>query len=252
MDTINYLKRINISGIIKPDIANLRILQRNHLLNIPFENLDFHCNRKIFLEVNSLEEKIINRNRGGYCYELNGLFYNLLKNLGFNVKMISARVSNNSGGFGEEFDHLAIVAESDGLWLADVGFGDSFIEPLELKLNEVQKDPNGFYRISEVKGTDYLSLQKSSDGLIFKDEYIFTLKEREWNEFEEMNNYHQTSPDSPFTQKQLCTIANENGRITLTDRNLTVTEGNEKKIIDVKDKEDFNKKLFEHFGMKLS
>lgn len=67
-----------------------------------------------------------------------------------------------------------------------------------------------------------------------------------------MNNYHQTSPDSPFTQKQLCTIANENGRITLTDRNLTVTEGNEKKIIDVKDKEDFNKKLFEHFGMKLS
>ena len=166
--------------------------------------------------------------------------------------MISARVSDNSGGFGEEFDHLAIVVEADNLWLADVGFGDSFIEPLELKLNEVQKDQNGYYRISDVDGTDYLSLQKSSDGLFFKDEYIFTLKEREWNEFEEMNNYHQTSPDSPFTQKQLCTIANENGRITLTDRNLTVTEGNEKKIIDVKDKEDFNKKLFEHFGMKLS
>lgn len=82
--------------------------------------------------------------------------------------MISARVSNNSGGFGEEFDHLAIVAESDGLWLADVGFGDSFIEPLELKLNEVQKDPNGFYRISEVKGTDYLSLQNPQMVLFLK------------------------------------------------------------------------------------
>ena len=251
MNLNNYLKRINISGIIKPDIANLRILHRNHLLNIPFENLDIHCNRKIFLEVNSLEEKIINRNRGGYCYELNGLFFHLLKNLGYNVKMISARVSNNSGGFGEEFDHLAIVVEADNLWLADVGFGDSFIEPLEIKLNEIQKDPNGYYRISEVTGTDYLSLQKSSDGLSFKDEYIFTFKEREWKEFEEMNNYHQTSPDSPFTQKQLCTIANENGRITLTDRNLTVTEGNEKKIIEIKDKEEFDKKLFEHFGMKL-
>ncbi len=251
MDTINYLKRINISGIIKPDIATLRILHRNHLLNIPFENLDIHLNIKIRLELQYLEEKIINGYRGGYCYELNGLFYNLLKDLGFNVKMISARVSNNSGGFGEEFDHLAIVVEADNLWLADVGFGDSFIEPLEIKLNEVQKDPNGYYRISELAGTDYLSLQKSSDGLIFKDEYIFTLKERNWSEFNEMNIYHQTSPDSPFTKKLLCSIAKENGRITLTDRNLIVTEGNVKKITDVKDKDDFKKKLSENFGMKM-
>jgi len=249
MNINNYLKRINISGIIKPDIANLRILHRNHLFNIPFENLDIHLNIKIRLELQYLEEKIINGYRGGYCYELNGLFYNLLKNLGFNVKMISARVSNNSGGFGEEFDHLAIVAESDGLWLADVGFGDSFIEPLEIKLNEVQKDPNGYYRISDVDGTDYLSLQKSSDGLIFKDEYIFTLKEREWNEFEEMNNYHQTSSDSPFTQKQLCTIANEIGRITLTDHKLIVTEGVDKKITKLKDETEFKEKLFELFGI---
>lgn len=251
MDIIKYLKRISISGISLPDYENLRILHRNHLLNIPFENLDIHLNIKIRLELQYLKEKIINGNRGGYCYELNGLFYNLLRNLGFNVKMISARVSDNSGGFGEEFDHLAIIAETDRLWLADVGFGDSFIEPLEIKLNEVQKDPTGFYRISELTGTDYLSLQKSSDGLIFKDEYIFTFKERKWNEFEEMNNYHQTSPDSPFTKKLLCSIAKENGRITLTDRNLTVTEGNVKKIADVKDKDDFNNKLFEYFGMKM-
>ncbi|MBS1550800.1 MAG: arylamine N-acetyltransferase [Bacteroidetes bacterium] len=251
MDIIKYLKRISISGISLPDYENLRILHRNHLLNIPFENLDIHLNIKIRLELQYLKEKIINGNRGGYCYELNGLFYNLLRNLGFNVKMISARVSDNSGGFGEEFDHLAIIAETDRLWLADVGFGDSFIEPLEIKLNEVQKDPTGFYRISEFAGTDYLSLQKSSDGLIFKDEYIFTFKERKWNEFEEMNNYHQTSPDSPFTKKLLCSIAKENGRITLTDRNLTVTEGNVKKIADVKDKDDFNNKLFEYFGMKM-
>ena len=260
MNIDKYLEKIDYRGKISPNLDNLKKIHAKHLYSVPFENLDIHLSRKIVLNLDLIESKVINNSRGGYCYELNGLFFHLLKELGYNVKMISARVHSENGKFGAEFDHLAIITELDELWLCDVGFGDSFIEPVSLdfsKLDKSQKNPNGFFKISKFKSEseefsdNYLKLQKSPNNEIFTDEYIFTLNERNWSEFDEMNTYHQTSPDSPFTQKKLCTIAKENGRITLTDQKLILTEGNEKKITELKDKEDFDYKLFEFFGMKI-
>ncbi len=250
MDVNKYLNRINYTGNTDPNPENLLNLHKKHLFNVPFENLDIHGKKKIILNSELIEKKIIDDKRGGYCYELNGLFFLLLKQLGFNVKMISARVSSGNGNWGKEYDHLAILAEFDDLWLADVGFGDSFIEPLVIKPDVSQKNPNGWFIISGYEN-GYLKLSKSSDNKTFTDEYIFTLKERSWNEFEEMNSYHQTSPDSPFTKKKLCTIANENGRITLTDRKLILTENQSKSTIEVEGEEDFRSKLFEYFGIRV-
>ena len=87
-----YLQRINYSGDLIPTFDRLCKLQKIHLLNIPFENLDIHYGNKIVLDVDKIYNKIINRRRGGFCYELNGLFFTLLKSLGFDAKRISARV----------------------------------------------------------------------------------------------------------------------------------------------------------------
>ncbi|MCB0727061.1 MAG: arylamine N-acetyltransferase [Ignavibacteriae bacterium] len=233
---------------VKADINSLTELHKNHLLNIPFENLSIHSDQKIILDKDSLSNKILNSNRGGYCYELNGMFYYLLKIIGFKVKMISARVSNGKGGWGKEFDHLAlIVTFSKGEeFLVDVGFGDNFIEPIRFELDTVQKDPNGCFIIKKYN-EEYFELMRSSDGNEFKGEYIFTLKERQWKEFEEMNLYHQTSPDSHFTRNKICSIATEKGRITLSKSKLTITENGVKNEIKINDNKDFKEKLYKIF-----
>ena len=248
----DYLKRIDHNQPVSVNISTLKDLHKNHLLNIPFENLSIHSGQKIILDKDLLSNKIIHSNRGGYCYELNGIFYHLLKELGFKVKMISARVSNGKGGWGPEFDHLAlIVTFSMGEeWLVDVGFGDNFIEPKKFELDTVQQDPNGFYKI--IKHDErYFELLRSPDKKEFSGEYIFTLKERQWKDFEEMNNYHQSSPDSHFTKNKICSIATDKGRITLSKNKLTFTENGIKKETELRDENDFNEKLHEIFKFSL-
>ena len=90
-----YLKRINYSGDLTPSITILKQLQKTHLLNVPFENLDIHYGHPIELDLDKIYHKIVVRKRGGFCYELNGLFQNMLNIIGFDSKIISARVYDN-------------------------------------------------------------------------------------------------------------------------------------------------------------
>ena len=143
MDIDAYLKRINYRGSLAPTAQTLQELQVAHLLTVPFENLSIHSAEPIILDDDALFEKIVVRRRGGFCYELNGLFAALLRELGFEVAMLSAGVANAQGTFGPDFDHmtLLVAVNDDGLaqrWLADVGFGDSFREPLLLDSRQEQ------------------------------------------------------------------------------------------------------------------
>src|SRR5437016_7551475 len=103
MDTNAYLERIGYRGRIRPNLDVLRGLHRKHLLSIPFENLDIHLGRPIILSKNAFYDKIITLRRGGFCYELNGLFATLLDEMGFKVSMLSARVARKSGGLSPDF-----------------------------------------------------------------------------------------------------------------------------------------------------
>lgn len=247
----DYLKRIDHDVPVNTDISTLTEIHKKHLQNIPFENLSIHSGQKITLDKDLLSNKILYSGRGGYCYELNGMFYNLLKELGFKVKMISARVNNGKGGWGPEFDHLALLVtfSMGDEWLADVGFGDNFIEPKKFELGTVQTDPNGYFKIIKYDER-YFELLRSPNGKEFKGEYIFTLKERKWGEFEGMNSYHQTSPDSHFTRNKICSIATDKGRITLSENKLTVTENGVKKETELKDEIEFDQKLFDLFKIR--
>jgi N-hydroxyarylamine O-acetyltransferase len=142
-----YLERINYNGSLAPTAETLRALQVAHLLTVPFENLSIHAGQPIVLEDGALFTKIVENRRGGFCYEANGLFAALLRALGFEVAMLSAQVANAEGEFGPEFDHMTLMVKLEQRWLVDVGFGDSFLEPLLLDERGEQVQGNRAYRI---------------------------------------------------------------------------------------------------------
>src|SRR5262252_6480899 len=121
--------------------------------------------------------------------------------------MLSAGVARADGSFGPDFDHMALMVRLDDSWLADVGFGDSFLEPIRLDGGIVTTDPTGDYRV-DGQGDLRVMLRRSDDG-DWKPQYRFTLQSRELPEYREMCHYHQTSPQSSFTRKRLCSLATE-------------------------------------------
>src|SRR5690349_12134838 len=153
MDIDTYLRRIHYNGERAPNAATLDMLHRAHLLAVPFENLDIHLGRPIVLDQNALFDKIVARRRGGFCYELNGLFALLLRELGFDVALLAAGVARADAGFGPEFDHLTLLVRTpadetqSAAWLADVGFGDSFRAPLRFAEGAEQEQDGRAYRL---------------------------------------------------------------------------------------------------------
>jgi N-hydroxyarylamine O-acetyltransferase len=216
-----YLRRINYAGSTEPSARTLRELHVAHLLNVPFENLDVHFGREIVLDAEKLVSKIVNEHRGGFCYELNGAFAGLLRELGFDVEMLSAGVAREEGGFDPPFDHMTLMVRLEDRWLADVGFGDSFREPLLLDSRAEQPQNGEAYRLVD-EDDEHLVLERQENES-WKPQYRFTLQPFQLSDFGEMCRYHQTSPDSPFTQRRTCSLATPEGRITLTGMRLIIT-----------------------------
>lgn len=248
LDFHAYLGLLDLTPPPKPAFAFLEQLHERHLLKVPFENLDIHLGRPIHLDIPSLFEKIVRHKRGGFCYELNHLFHWLLRSLGFDSSLVSARVRNKQGGFHPEFDHLALIVTLDQPYLADVGFGNAFRRPLPLS-GEAREEIDGVYRVKHLENGEF-AMQRLSDGN-WADAYRFTLVPRRIEEFLEMCGYHQTSPDSPFTRNRICSRATHSGRITLTDTALKVTENGEQKTHPVKSEKEWAALLSEHFGIRL-
>lgn len=249
MNTEKYLRRIGVEYFNLPaDADSLRFLQRQHLLNVPFENLDIHWKRPILLDTARFFNKIVKSRRGGFCYELNGLFNELLRKIGFETRLISARVSDGKGGFSAEYDHLAILVIIDERgYLADVGFGDFTAEALVVREGSEQSDENGTFVIKPFDGGYFEVLKK--DGENFKSEYIFQPFPRQLDEFAEMCRFHQISPESHFTRGKVCSRMTETGRKTLTDRKFIETINGEKRETEVESEDEFNKILADEFGI---
>lgn len=242
MNIEKYLNRINYSGPLEPSLPVLKQIQKQHLLTVPFENLDIHNNVPIKLSIEKFFDKIVNQNRGGFCYELNGLFYELLIALGYDAIRISARVYDENKGYGKEFDHFAIIVTiNDSAYLTDVGFGEFTFGPLELQSAEIQIDERGNFLIDRFEN-EYFRVNKIEDGKSIP-EYIFKNTKRELVDFEGMCAYHQTSPDSHFTTKRLISLPTENGRITITGSKLKIREFESIKEFDIKSETEFNEYL---------
>jgi N-hydroxyarylamine O-acetyltransferase len=144
-----YLERIGYSGPTVPSVEVLRDLHRAHLFSVPFENLDVWLRRRFLCDQDAFVTKIVNQRRGGLCYELNGAFAALLVTLDFQVSLLSACVPREDVTSTPEFDHLALRIDLKDPWLADVGFGDSFLDPLRLQTGVEQLQNGRKFRITE-------------------------------------------------------------------------------------------------------
>ena len=238
-----YLDRIGYAGSLAPTAATLAALHVTHLRAVPFENLDIGLGRPIQLDLPTLYAKIVTRRRGGFCYELNGLFAWLLEDLGYAVDRLAAGVARRDGGFGPPFDHLTLRVHctADGVdgaaipWLADVGFGDSFLTPLHLDTTGEQPDGRRAYRLDR-DGDARVLWQRDFDGA-WTPQHRFDLTAHQMAEYEPTCLYHQTSPQSSFTQRRVCTLATADGRVTLAEGRLITTRGDSREEHPVAEEE---------------
>ncbi|MCK6626045.1 MAG: arylamine N-acetyltransferase [Anaerolineae bacterium] len=244
-----YLQRINYTGPLDPTAETLRALHQAHLLAVPFENLDIHLGRPIVPDEAAFYHKIVEQRRGGFCYELNGLFAWLLRQLRFEVTLLSARVANGNGSFGPEFDHLTLLVQLEERWLADVGFGDCFRAPLRLDEPGEQVQSLGAYRLT-TEGTEWVLWELSGE-LGWQPQYQFTLQPRQLTDFAEMCRIQQTAPESHFTRQRICSIATPAGRVSLSDQRLIITSNGRREERALVDEVEVQTALADWFGVRL-
>lgn len=248
MDLDAYLKRINYTGSLARTPETLRALQIAQLQSVPFENLSIHSHEPIVLDQDALFTKIVDDRRGGFCYECNGLFAGLLRAIGFDVAMLAAGVATPDGEFGPNFDHMTLMVTLSERWLLDVGFGDSFLEPLLLDSRVDQVQGARSFRIDANEG--HLSLSRRNDGGDWQPQYRFTLQPYEFADYEDMCRFHQTSPESHFTKGVICSRATEEGRITLSGmRFITTSPQQHREERTLATRDEFDLVLRDQFGI---
>jgi N-hydroxyarylamine O-acetyltransferase len=249
MDVEAYLRRIEYDGPRQPSATTLRDLHRQHLFTVPFENLDIPLGTRIILDLDSFYEKIVLGRRGGFCYELNGLFGQLLAALGFRVQMLSARVRHEAGGFGPEFDHMLLKVELEEPWLVDVGFGDSFVDPIIFKSGGADQVDGHRYTVSRARD-EWELLREDADGSAPL--YAFRDVPHELSEYEGMCTFHQSSPESHFTRNWICSRATPDGRVTISNMRLIVTGENKRKETQLQSEATLRRSLRELMGVEFA
>lgn len=223
-DVAAYLDRLGLVGEAAPTEAWLLRLHLTHLSSVPFENLDIHADVPIVLETERLLDKLVTRRRGGYCYEVNGAFAWLLREVGLEVSLAQCRVHEGDDGFSPPFDHLALLVRlpeddpDDAPWLVDVGFGDSFTLPCRLGWD--WSEPAGRFRTRRVDDTWHLERDRG-DG--WAPQFALDPTPRALDEFAPRSRWHETSPDSPFRRRPMATLVTPTGRVTIAGHRLIVT-----------------------------
>ncbi|MEV6082059.1 arylamine N-acetyltransferase family protein [Streptomyces parvulus] len=264
-----YLRRLGAERPPRPTAEALGALHLRHLRTVPFENLSVHLGEEIVLAETPLHDKVVGRGRGGFCYELNGLFGALLTALGYRVTMLAARVYGDGGRVGIPYDHMALLVrtEEGGDWLADVGFGAHSHGPLAVGERADQEDGGGTFRVVEsgpdaagVRGGDggakasgpapAADLDVLRDG---KQVYRVEARPRVLDDFVSGAWWHSTSPRSHFLQSTVCSrVTGDGGRITLSGRRLTSTAtGGGREERELETDAEVLAAYREHFGIRL-
>ena len=227
-----YCVRIGYADYLKADETTLRLFMRHQLLSVPFENLDVQAGKVVSMVPEDIVEKILNRNRGGYSYEVNGIFAMALNALGIEYQFVAARPMVYPAMLPKT--HMAIIANVGGKrWLCDLGFDNYGIrEPIELSQldKEITQDHDCFM-LSKLNSGEYL-LRARVDGA-WADQYAFDLTPWQWIDFAPVNYMNSTHPEAIFVQKLLVIIQNISGRTILFGQNLKTIQGGKTAKIDL-------------------
>jgi len=221
LDLDAYLDRIGLKEPIQPDLAGLQRLHLAHATRIPFENIDALLKRPIRLDLESLQQKLVNQRRGGYCFEQNLLFAAALERLGFSVTRLGARVRYRTTRILPRTHMLLNVDIGEEPWLADVGFGGGgLLHPVPIVEAKASRQFAWTYRT--VREGESWVLQSQSGG-DWNDLYVFTMEPQHLVDYEMANYYVSTFPESRFVQTLTVQLPLPDERLIIRNHEL-VTE----------------------------
>lgn len=222
VDLPAYFARIGYQGSTEPTVETLQALHLAHVSTFPFENLDSWSGRTVSLKLADIERKMIRELRGGYCFEGNTLFEAVLRQLGFDVTPLIARVRWMRPPEAETpRTHMLLRVTIGGQsWIADVGFGAvGQTVALRLDTGEVQMTPHEARRYRCDNGVFMQQIQINADR--WEDVYEFDLQPAVPMDFEVANWFICTHPESLFRQTLFVTQPRADHRLILVFGELT-------------------------------
>lgn len=277
MNIKGYFARISYQGPQdKSDLETLTAVFLHHIRSVPFENLSMHCGESMELELEAIYEKIVEKNRGGWCMENNLLLFWALQTMGYEISLLGGYVYNpRQKAYDKEINHLLLKVVLDGkAYIVDGAFGIAYQmwEPMELVSGKDQPQLPGIFRFTEDNGMWYFdkfkrkqcSINPDNRSLFFdaledatcKQVFSFTLQPRTVEDFRPQSAYLQTSPDSLFVKKSICSLQTATGFLVLIGWTLTETRYNYKDNMDLVEKttltdEEVERALEERFNIRL-
>ena len=252
LDLDGYLPRIGFTGEPRADVATLRALATAHIAAIPFENLDPLLGTPVSLDLAAIEHKLVRSQRGGYCFEQNGLFLEVLRAIGFEVTGLIARVLWNKPEDAEVAQtHMLLRVEVAGeSWLADVGFGSMALGgALRLVVDEAQPTSLEPFRLI-TDGTQWRTQALVRDE--WRTLYRFRLLGAERIDYVVANHFTSTYPESHFLHSLIVARTLADRRLGLRDREFVVhTLGQESVRRTLQTTEEIKRVLEDQFGIRL-
>jgi N-hydroxyarylamine O-acetyltransferase len=246
MDLLAYFNRIGYKEG-GSDTERLFRVHRRHIMSIPFENIDVYNGKLVSVESEAVFDKLVVKNRGGYCFEMNCLLADALSAMGFEIYGVLARVSMGPGGFGPHLHGMNIAVAEGKRYICDVGFGgDCFVEPLLFETGLEQRVHACTYRIMESGAVQY-SVQILKDGQ-YVDMLGFDDIPALAGDFGVSNFYTNCHPESGFRHFVMVNLFTENGRFSMFNEQLTIRNG-EKTVRKNLTKEELPQALEKYFGI---
>lgn len=219
----DYLHRIDYTGTPKADIETVERMMRRHLFSVPFENLDVQAGKIVSLVPEDIVEKIVGRKRGGYCYEVNGLFAMALEALGIPYQFVAARPMFYPAR--RPRTHMALVLTlGDERWLCDLGFGSYGIRaPMRLDALDIEIAQDDDTFMMTLGDDGFYVLRAKVDGQ-WTNQYAFDLSPQEWVDFVPANYLNSTHPEAIFVRMTVAVLMTEAGRKILGGDSLKIVE----------------------------
>jgi N-hydroxyarylamine O-acetyltransferase len=236
IDLDAYLARIGLGLPPRADVDGLTVVQRQHRLSIPFENLDVRLGRGISLDPDHVFEKLVHRRRGGYCFEQNQLFLRGLTAIGFDARPLLARVWLLANEVPPRTHTLNLVRIDGEDWIADAGFGGSYSPPMKLFDGSEAIGPDGAqFRLSLTDDHGWLLERRgdprATDGRTHDEswqaQYSFTLDNVAPVDLEMSNHWTSTRPNTRFTTLSVVSLVLPSGFASLTDTQYTRRNGDQ-------------------------
>jgi N-hydroxyarylamine O-acetyltransferase len=245
----SYLRRIHYAGSVRLTTDGLESLHRAQVCTIPFENFDILLGRGISLEPAALFSKLVRRPRGGYCFELNGLFLMALHAFGFEARALLARVHHSGTPMGRGHQ-ISLVTVQGRDWIADVGFGSPHLPaPLPLEIGHAATLDGQAFRLADA-GPFGIMLQ-TLDGGSWQNLYSFDLEYVCPGDIVYGNHYTSTHPDSFFTSARVAALPSPEGRVSLFNRTLRKIDSGTEQVSKLAEGQAYLDALKIHFGIEL-